>query len=180
MMRYVVCCCSLFGTTGYCSACSKMIPSFEMVMRAKDNVYHLECFACQQCSHRYAVLMPNRPTHRRLRRDSTVQLSRVVVGGVYCIRSSRRPPTNSVDYLETEHVENLSCHIVSAVWSILMIFFNSDVIMSSLVTNLSSLTAQEIVNCLAHDCWRVHSHRWHDSTRQLSRVGGVYSASQLQ
>jgi len=47
-----VCCCSLFGTTGYCSACSKMIPSFEMVMRAKDNVYHLECFACQQCSHR--------------------------------------------------------------------------------------------------------------------------------
>ncbi|MPC93076.1 LIM domain only protein 3 [Portunus trituberculatus] len=23
-----------------------------MVMRAKTNVYHLECFACQQCNHR--------------------------------------------------------------------------------------------------------------------------------
>jgi len=43
----------LFGPTGHCSACSKMIPAFEMVMRAKDNVYHLECFACQQCNHRY-------------------------------------------------------------------------------------------------------------------------------
>lgn len=42
----------LFGSTGYCSACSKMIPAFEMVMRAKGNVYHLECFACQQCNHR--------------------------------------------------------------------------------------------------------------------------------
>eukprot|EP00095_Tigriopus_kingsejongensis_P012181 maker-scaffold921_size81085-snap-gene-0.13 protein:Tk12181 transcript:maker-scaffold921_size81085-snap-gene-0.13-mRNA-1 annotation:"lim domain only protein 3-like isoform x1" len=43
----------LFGTTGYCSACSKVIPAFEMVMRARTNVYHLECFACQQCNHRY-------------------------------------------------------------------------------------------------------------------------------
>lgn len=43
----------LFGTTGYCAACSKVIPAFEMVMRAKSNVYHLECFACQQCNHRY-------------------------------------------------------------------------------------------------------------------------------
>lgn len=46
----------LFGPTGHCSACSKMIPAFEMVMRAKDNVYHLECFACQQCNHRYRRL----------------------------------------------------------------------------------------------------------------------------
>ncbi|GAB6025995.1 hypothetical protein CHUAL_011961 [Chamberlinius hualienensis] len=45
----------LFGTTGYCSACSKMIPAFEMVMRARGNVYHLECFACQQCNHRFCV-----------------------------------------------------------------------------------------------------------------------------
>ncbi|XP_052798906.1 rhombotin-1-like isoform X2 [Mya arenaria] len=45
----------LFGTTGYCSACSKMIPAFEMVMRAKNNVYHLECFACQMCNHRFCV-----------------------------------------------------------------------------------------------------------------------------
>ncbi|XP_065213991.1 LIM domain only protein 3-like isoform X2 [Planococcus citri] len=45
----------LFGNTGYCSACSKVIPAFEMVMRARNNVYHLECFACQQCNHRFCV-----------------------------------------------------------------------------------------------------------------------------
>ncbi|XP_006817234.1 LIM domain only protein 3-like isoform X2 [Saccoglossus kowalevskii] len=45
----------LFGTTGYCAACAKVIPAFEMVMRARDNVYHLECFACQQCNHRFCV-----------------------------------------------------------------------------------------------------------------------------
>ncbi|KAH0950060.1 hypothetical protein HN011_005859 [Eciton burchellii] len=42
----------LFGNTGHCAACSKVIPAFEMVMRARTNVYHLECFACQQCNHR--------------------------------------------------------------------------------------------------------------------------------
>ncbi|KAK7873170.1 hypothetical protein R5R35_006390 [Gryllus longicercus] len=42
----------LFGNTGHCAACSKVIPAFEMVMRARSNVYHLECFACQQCNHR--------------------------------------------------------------------------------------------------------------------------------
>ncbi|XP_034234828.1 LIM domain only protein 3-like isoform X3 [Thrips palmi] len=45
----------LFGNTGCCAACTKVIPAFEMVMRAKHNVYHLECFACQQCSHRFCV-----------------------------------------------------------------------------------------------------------------------------
>lgn len=45
----------LFGATGYCAACSKIIPAFEMVMKAKNNVYHLECFACQQCSNRFCV-----------------------------------------------------------------------------------------------------------------------------
>uniref|UniRef100_A0A131Z1Z1 Rhombotin 1 n=1 Tax=Rhipicephalus appendiculatus TaxID=34631 RepID=A0A131Z1Z1_RHIAP len=45
----------LFGTTGLCSACSKTIPAFEMVMRARGNVYHLECFACQHCNHRFCV-----------------------------------------------------------------------------------------------------------------------------
>ncbi|XP_075211503.1 LIM domain only protein 3-like [Lycorma delicatula] len=45
----------LFGSTGHCAACSKVIPAFEMVMRAKSNVYHLECFACQQCNHRFCV-----------------------------------------------------------------------------------------------------------------------------
>ena len=45
----------LFGTTGYCAACNKVIPAFEMVMRARTNVYHLECFACQQCNHRCVI-----------------------------------------------------------------------------------------------------------------------------
>lgn len=44
----------LFGSTGHCAACNKAIPAFEMVMRAKQNVYHLECFACQLCGHRYS------------------------------------------------------------------------------------------------------------------------------
>jgi len=53
----------LFGTTGYCSACSKLIPAFEMIMKARNNVYHLECFACQRCSQRselYAVATQDR------------------------------------------------------------------------------------------------------------------------
>ena len=45
----------LFGSTGYCAACKKIIPAFEMVMRARTNVYHLECFACQECGHRFCV-----------------------------------------------------------------------------------------------------------------------------
>uniref|UniRef100_A0A182T7W3 LIM zinc-binding domain-containing protein n=1 Tax=Anopheles maculatus TaxID=74869 RepID=A0A182T7W3_9DIPT len=45
----------LFGNTGFCAACNKVIPAFEMVMRARNNVYHLECFACQQCNHRILI-----------------------------------------------------------------------------------------------------------------------------
>lgn len=45
----------MFGNKGMCAACFKDIPAFEMVMRARSNVYHLECFACQQCNHRYAL-----------------------------------------------------------------------------------------------------------------------------
>uniref|UniRef100_H0XVJ5 LIM domain only protein 3 n=1 Tax=Otolemur garnettii TaxID=30611 RepID=H0XVJ5_OTOGA len=48
-------CSRLFGVTGNCAACSKLIPAFEMVMRAKDNVYHLDCFACQLCNQRFCV-----------------------------------------------------------------------------------------------------------------------------
>ena len=58
LMRRLAACrwfCRLFGATGYCSACTKMIPAFEMVMKAKGNVYHLECFACQHCNHRSLV-----------------------------------------------------------------------------------------------------------------------------
>lgn len=42
----------LFGNPGHCAACNKQIPPFEMVMKARTNVYHLDCFACQQCTHR--------------------------------------------------------------------------------------------------------------------------------
>ncbi|XP_017757050.1 PREDICTED: LIM domain only protein 3-like [Eufriesea mexicana] len=45
----------LFGHTGHCAACNKTIPAFEMVMRARTNVYHLECFACQQCNYRFCI-----------------------------------------------------------------------------------------------------------------------------
>ncbi|XP_013776130.1 LIM domain only protein 3-like [Limulus polyphemus] len=45
----------LFGISGVCSACNKTIPAFELVMKAKGNVYHLECFACQTCNHRFCV-----------------------------------------------------------------------------------------------------------------------------
>ncbi|KAF6200564.1 hypothetical protein GE061_005007 [Apolygus lucorum] len=53
----------LFGNTGYCAACSKVIPAFEMVMRARNNVYHLECFACQQCNHSFSAQTRDRKDH---------------------------------------------------------------------------------------------------------------------
>ena len=40
----------LFGRTGTCSACGQTIPGFEQIMRAKDNIYHLNCFICQYCN----------------------------------------------------------------------------------------------------------------------------------
>ena len=72
----------LFGSTGYCSACNKVIPAFEMVMRARNNVYHLECFACQQCNHRYALdPLPFTPSSwpclHRLRPDIFTSLTAV-------------------------------------------------------------------------------------------------------
>ncbi|XP_074593266.1 LIM domain only protein 3-like [Brevipalpus obovatus] len=45
----------LFGRTGNCSACHKDIPSFELVMRARGNSYHLDCFACHHCTTRFCV-----------------------------------------------------------------------------------------------------------------------------
>ena len=129
--------------------------------------------------------------------------------------SSRRLPTDSVDNLETEHVENLSCRFcVSGV--------NAPVCCRDRVYNKPiSSTLQEIANWVMavhgcvhtvdttqlHRCWQIcsdpwrlspsprtaesrfehccrHSptscefctHRRRDSTRQLSRVGGVYRA----
>jgi hypothetical protein len=37
---------------GYYVACAKVIPAFEMVKTARNNVYHLKCFAYQHCNHR--------------------------------------------------------------------------------------------------------------------------------
>ena len=45
----------LFGHRAMCSVCDKTIFASEMVMRAKANVYHLECFACQLCGLRFCV-----------------------------------------------------------------------------------------------------------------------------
>lgn len=45
----------IFGKTGLCSACNKTIPAYEMVMKVRDNKYHLECFACHKCNHRFCV-----------------------------------------------------------------------------------------------------------------------------
>jgi len=55
--------------------------------------------------HDVRFLMPNRPTHRRRRRDSTVELRRVGVGDVNTVifaTSSRRLPTDLVDDLEID------------------------------------------------------------------------------
>ena len=48
-------------------------------------------------------------------------------------------------------------------------FFNNDVIISSLVTNLNSSTAQELVNWVTPT---LRSHRRHDAT-QLDSYGGT-------
>ncbi|VDP12882.1 unnamed protein product [Soboliphyme baturini] len=45
----------IFGVKGRCAACGKDIPACEMVMRASNNVYHLECFGCQDCHCRFCV-----------------------------------------------------------------------------------------------------------------------------
>jgi len=38
-----------------CSACHNFVHACEMVMRAAKNVYHLECFSCQECNHKFCV-----------------------------------------------------------------------------------------------------------------------------
>ncbi|VEN53923.1 unnamed protein product [Callosobruchus maculatus] len=89
----------LFGTTGYCAACNKVIPAFEMVMRAKNNVYHLECFACQQCNHRLVfanmAYNPSSLAHiRRQREDYTGGGAggNIVSGGGGLANSGAAPP----------------------------------------------------------------------------------------
>lgn len=45
----------MFGQKAICAICEKLIYASEMVMRARQNVYHLECFACQLCGLRFCV-----------------------------------------------------------------------------------------------------------------------------
>lgn len=45
----------LFGATGICSQCLKTILPLDMVMRAREHIYHLDCFACQVCRYRFCV-----------------------------------------------------------------------------------------------------------------------------
>ncbi|XP_032242154.1 LIM domain only protein 3 [Nematostella vectensis] len=45
----------LFGIPGVCSHCNKPIAAFELVMRARNNAYHIECFGCQRCRKRLVV-----------------------------------------------------------------------------------------------------------------------------
>jgi len=140
--------------------------------------------------------MPN--THRR--RDSTVELRSVGVGGVNTIRNQLTTTADGFSRQFGNWPNRL--HSGLTTWILIDIdnFFNNDVIMWSLVINITG-------NCkLGHDCRRVRSHRRHDatglrcwqicsdssrlsptscefrthhrrnSTRQLSGVGGMYWA----
>jgi len=110
--------------------------------------------------------MPNRPTHRR--RDSTVELSRVVVGGVYRIRNQL---TTTADGFGRQfgnltcynilinlvsYVENLSCR-----WCDRLITFSTmKSLCRLLVINLNSLnvsTAQKIVKLVTTADGCVHN-----------------------
>ena len=132
-------------------------------------------------------------THRR--RNSTVELLRVGVGGVYM--NSRLAHNGETDRFGQQFENCLTMWILIGIDNL----FNNDVIVSSLVTRLSGSTVQ-----LGHDCRRVRSCRRYNatqlrcqeicsnwstlsptrpsckfrthcrrySTRQLSVVGGVY------
>lgn len=45
----------MFGRIGTCAVCQKRIEAYEMVMKAHDNNYHLDCFSCSTCNHRFCV-----------------------------------------------------------------------------------------------------------------------------
>lgn len=47
--------CRLFGQDGLCASCEKRIRAFEMTMRVRDKVYHLECFKCAACQKHFCV-----------------------------------------------------------------------------------------------------------------------------
>ncbi|XP_031565013.1 LIM domain transcription factor LMO4.2-like [Actinia tenebrosa] len=39
----------LYGTSGACAVCAKLIPATELVMKVLGKVYHLHCFTCTTC-----------------------------------------------------------------------------------------------------------------------------------
>jgi len=39
----------MFGSTGTCAACRQPIPASQMVMRARQDAYHVDCFVCAVC-----------------------------------------------------------------------------------------------------------------------------------
>ncbi|KAI6216877.1 LIM domain only protein 3 [Aphelenchoides fujianensis] len=45
----------LFGTSGVCARCFRAVPPLEYVMRAKNHVFHLNCFSCARCNGRFCV-----------------------------------------------------------------------------------------------------------------------------
>jgi len=83
-------------------ACSRPPPCCHTVLTGKRRSSYFEKLSNGTCT-----VVPN--THRRRRRDSTVELSRVGVASAsaVCIEfatSSRRQPTTADENLETEHV----------------------------------------------------------------------------
>lgn len=45
----------MFGRIGTCAVCQKRIEAYEMVMKAHDNNYHIECFSCSKCHRQFCV-----------------------------------------------------------------------------------------------------------------------------
>ena len=77
--------------------------------------------------------------------------------------SSRRPPMDSDDNLETDQTNSIAVWL-HEFWSILITFST----ITSLCRHLSptAIAQQRRIYCkLGHDCRRVRSHRWHDATR---------------
>jgi len=118
-------------------------------------------------------LMPS--THRRRRRDSRRAESR---RRRQCEQNSQLGLAHD-DCRRIPSTTDQTDSIGLTTWILIDIdnCLNNDVIMSSLVTNLNSSTAQEIV--MVHDCWRVRSHRRRDSARQSASAVcvGLFTAS---
>jgi len=39
----------MFGSSGSCAACRQPIPASQLVMRARQDAYHVDCFTCAVC-----------------------------------------------------------------------------------------------------------------------------------